>query len=625
MHRSIYSVLILSGIITSSGGQDKSQREEPVSKPTTIRNEQPAYSKKVEEQMRQVENNLSGRVKIKGEHWNISDRMAYYGFNGVSIAVIQNYKAVWAKGYGSADLNENRSVTASTLFQAASISKSVNSMGVLKLAEDKKLDLNADINQYLKSWKFPYDSVSNGHKITTLNLLTHTAGISSSAPEYVTGEAIPTLIQILNGAATPSRYVYSTVVPARSLTEPDVRYQYSNNGIGITQLMVSDITGKPYEQYISETVFQPLEMTHSCYTADSLRNQKQNLATGYLNGVEVPGKHVIIPMIAAGGLWTTPSDLAKFIIELQLSCRGKSNKVLSQEMAQKMLTPYIDSITPGVFLRDFAGEKYFEHSGTMPGFTSEYYGSMNGGNGVVVMVNSGSSGLFIQQIVNSVATVYNWKYFYNPIVKKAVTVPDGILQNYVGVYLAGEGEFTIIVKKGKGYSLFANGMYDPMYFTNETDFFNPEFPTEKHFLKDASGKVTGYSKTLNGIAQRPNLLKVLNPAHLRGTEDFFGTAGWTFLENKHFDEALNYLKRGLELYPHSLMIEMNLAHAHLFNNDYATAAAIYKAHMNEIVTSDIKWPEMIKSDFTFFKNHRFDKSRMDNIFSDLQLEIPEGF
>ncbi len=319
---------------------------------------QPIARLTVDEQIKQVENNLGGRLKIEGEHWNILDRMAYYKFNGVSIAVIQNYQVVWAKGYGWADVIEKRPVTENTLFQAASVSKSINSMGVLRLAQDHKLDLNTDINQYLTSWKFPYDAHSNGKKITTLNLLTHTGGVASSAPEYVYKDNIPTLIQTLNGEAAPSRFVYSRVAPARSVAEPGISYQYSNNGIGITQVMVSDITGKPYEQYIDETVFKPLGMRHSCYTDDSIKSRQHVLATGYLNGVEIPGKHVLIPLMAAGGLWTTPSDLGKFIIELQLSCLGKSNKVLSREMTNRMLTPYMDSIAPGIFLKEVGGCLY---------------------------------------------------------------------------------------------------------------------------------------------------------------------------------------------------------------------------------------------------------------------------
>jgi CubicO group peptidase (beta-lactamase class C family) len=586
---------------------------------------QTTYPKEVEGQILQVENSLGGRVKIEGEHWTLKDRMAHYGFNGVSIAVIKDYKIVWARGYGWADVNEKTPVTENTLFQVASVSKSINSMGILKLVQDKKIDLNADINQYLSSWKFPYDSVSKGKRITTLNLLTHTGGISNSAAEYVFKDTIPTLIQTLNGQASPSRFVYSVIAAARSVTEPGIAFQYSNNGIGITQVMVGDITKKPYEQYIAETVFKPLGMEHSCYTADSIKARKHVLATGYLNGIEIPGKHVIVPPIAAGGLWTTPTDLAKFVIELQLSYLGRSNKVLSREMVKRMLTPYIDSAAcPGVFLRDMNGGKYFEHSGSLPGFNSQYYASMEGGNGVVVIVNAGASDGFVREIVNSVATVYKWKDFYKPVYKKTVNVPDIILQKYAGVYSAGEDRFTMILKKEEGYVLYADRVYSKMYFTSAADFFNVEFPTEKHFLYDALGNVTGYSRMLNGVAQ-PSLVKILDPARLTGSEDLFGTVGWAFLENRNYIKAARYLKRGLDLYPRSLMTEMNLAHAYLFSNDYEAAIKIYKAHLDETIPGAGKWQDMIKSDFVFFKNNKSDKGLMDKALAELKLEGAEGY
>lgn len=583
-----------------------------------------AYSVETEKQIVLVENNLGGRIKIEGEHWNIMDRLAYYKFNGVSVAVIENYEVVWAKGYGWADINEKIPVTENTLFQAASVSKSINAMAVLKLAQDKKLDLNADINTYLTSWKFPYDAVSKGKKITTLNLLTHTAGISGSSPEYVMQDTIPTLLQTLNGEAKHSRYVYSTVSPARSVMEPGLEYRYSNNGIGITQLMVSDITGFPYEQYIAKTIFQPLGMLHSTYSSDAIRSQ-QTFATGYLNGVEVPGKHVIIPAIAAGGLWTTPSDLAKFIVEMQLSVEGRSNKILSKEIIERMLTPYIDSVAAGVFIKDVNGEKYFQHSGSLPGFNSQYYASMKDGNGVVIMVNAGNATAFIQEILNSVAEVYKWKDFYQPVYKKAIALPDSIMQKYTGVYTTSDARFTLILKKDDDYSLYADGIYSKMYFTDQADFFNVEFPTEKHFLIDAKGAVTGYTRTLNGVPHEPSLMKVNDISELNGSEDLFGTAGWAFLENKNYYEALACLKRGNILYPSSLMMQMNLAHAYLFADDYASALQIYRSHMDETINDNILWQDIIASDFLFFKNNNFSTAPMNRIFAELKLQTPDGY
>ncbi|MFZ1676768.1 MAG: serine hydrolase domain-containing protein, partial [Saprospiraceae bacterium] len=108
---------------------------------------QTTYPKEIEEQINQVENNLFGRVILNGKADNILDRMAYYNVKGLSIAVINNYKLAWTKGYGWADEEEKRPVTTATLFKPGSISKSLNAVGILKLAQDHKLDIYKDINE----------------------------------------------------------------------------------------------------------------------------------------------------------------------------------------------------------------------------------------------------------------------------------------------------------------------------------------------------------------------------------------------------------------------------------------------------------------------------------------------
>lgn len=125
----------------------------------------------------------------------------FHNVPGLSIAVIHNYQ-VDPKGYGWADVMQKRDVTPATLFQAVSIRKSLNAVGVLKLAQDRKPDLNADINTYLKSWKFPYDSLSKNSKTTLANLLSHTAGLSVHGYRgYTRRESIPTIIGVLDLAA----------------------------------------------------------------------------------------------------------------------------------------------------------------------------------------------------------------------------------------------------------------------------------------------------------------------------------------------------------------------------------------------------------------------------------------
>src|SRR6476660_5114267 len=143
---------------------------------STVGQENPAYNKETEDKIKQVENNLSEWIQVVDSvnTYNLQQRMEYFKIRALSIAVIHAHKIEWARGYGVMDTSTRQPVTVQTLFQAGSISKSLNAMGVLKLAQDKKLDLYTDINTYLSSWKFPYDSVSKGKKISIFNVLGHT-------------------------------------------------------------------------------------------------------------------------------------------------------------------------------------------------------------------------------------------------------------------------------------------------------------------------------------------------------------------------------------------------------------------------------------------------------------------
>ena len=378
-----------------------------------------------------VENSLSPDV-VYGDttpKLNILQQMKTYNINGVSIAVIKDYKIDWAKGYGWADVNEKRPVTVNTRFQAASISKSLNSLAILKLVQQGKLDLNVDINNYLKTWKFPYDSLSGNKKITIANLLSHSAGLSVHGfAGYTPGDSIPTIMQILNGV----RPANSPAI--RSQFEPSKKFQYSGGGTTITQLMLTDVTGMKFEDYLKKEVLQPIGMANSFYNQPPPAGTNE-LATAYNGNTEVKGKYHIYPEQAAAGLWTTPTDLAKYIIETQLEYEGRSTKVLSQQMMKKRLTPYIDSsVALGVFIINKSGEKYFSHNGGNEGFLSTTYGSFKGGNGVVVMIN-GDNFSIIPELVNSVAIVYGWKDFYTPDRKKVNTIPKDTLLSYTGKYL----------------------------------------------------------------------------------------------------------------------------------------------------------------------------------------------
>lgn len=444
----------------------------------------PAIQKKINA----VENSLAPSI-IYGDtipKLNIEKRMKETSIQGLSIAVIRDYKIEWAKGYGWADLEEKRKVTTDTRFQAASISKSINSMGVLKLVEMGKLDPEADINNYLTGWKFPYDSVSKNKKISVYHLLSHTAGLDIHGfPGYKKTDTLPTLQQILDGKRP------ANTKAVRSLFEPGTKFKYSGGGTTISQLILTNVTNSNYADWMQKNVLEPMGMTNSSYQQPP--TVTTNLATGhYGNEKPVTGKYHVYPEQAAAGLWTTPTDLAKYIIECQLALEGRSKKVLSQAMMKKRLTPYIDSNAAlGVFIENRKGQLYFNHNGGNEAFLCTSYGSLQGGNGVVIMIN-GENFAVIGELLNSVAMVYDWKGFYSPTFKKIVVAPKDTLQQLVGNFLLGKDTLTISYcgadlclqqnrQPAKGYQMF---------FSDYSNFSVREVPNAFFALiRNAAGKV----------------------------------------------------------------------------------------------------------------------------------------
>jgi CubicO group peptidase (beta-lactamase class C family) len=484
-HRILYFLItVLSIILTSSDIHGQSEEASP--------------GREIADKIQQVENNLVGTIMMESDSlWTIQSRMSHYNIKGVSIAVIHNYKVEWAKGYGWADDSAKIPVTAKTLFQAASISKSLNSVGVLKLAQEKKLDIYADINQYLTSWKFPYDSISKNKKISTISLLSHTAGLNVHGfAGYARSDSIPTILQILNGNPPAN----SDAI--RSMLVPGLRSEYSGGGITISQLIVMDITHKPYAGYMYENVLKPLGMISSSYEQPNKSNPDL-LATGYrMNGDEISGKYHIYPEEAAAGLWTNPTDLGKYIIETQLAWQGKSSKVLNQEMTKLRLTPYQNnSAALGVFIDSTDGGKYFQHGGANEGFRCQYFGTLTGGDGLVVMVNS-DNGAIIQEIVNSISKVYHMEGLFKSKTRRIVQVDGSLLQSYTGKYnFAPQVFLTVTLENGLLFVQLTGQPKFQIYPESQNKFFLTVVDAEVEFVKNETGQVSKAVLYQNGMVR----------------------------------------------------------------------------------------------------------------------------
>ena len=581
---------------------------------------QTIYTQETHDKINEIEHNITGRLLLNDDQPStILERMKKYKVKGMSIAVIHDYKIAWAKAYGWADEADKKLMTTETLFESGSISKSLNAVGILKLAQEKKVDLNTDINTYLTSWKFPYDSLSRGKKITLAHILSHNAGLTVHGfPGHDIHGPIPTVLEVLDGKKP------SFTPAVRSAYEPGLQFEYSGGGTTISQVLLTDVTKQNYDEWMYEHVLKPIGMETSFYSQPPPKEKQYLCASAYMSdGTPISNKFHVYPEQAAAGLWMTPSDLCQYIIDMQLAYQGKPSKVLSPEMVKLHLTPYNDGPTSlGSFIVDINGEKYFEHGARNDGFCGDFYGSLEGGHGVVIFLNS-DDGTLISEVINSVAKAYQWKNFYHePLRKKSINMSDKLLKSYEGLYLYDQ-TWSAIGKKDNKYHFYTNGRYVNMYFSTPTCFFNEEFPAVKTFLKDNKGKILGYARTVDG-KEFPNAIKITSPDSIHLESNAIGEMAWYLFEQKKYSEAILYYKRGLQLYPQDLNLFMNLAHTYLFNKDYDNAIAIYKNHQKDIIRPGYTWEDSMKDDLIYFKDHHYDVKSFKKIFAALKIDLPKG-
>ena len=287
-------------------------------------------------EIHQVETGLLRKVRIKGQpvhKWTIAERLAHYRVPGVSVAVITDGTLSWAKGYGIAGSKPEIAVTPETIFQAASISKTVSAIAALRLVELGKLSLDEDVNVKLRSWKLSPSEAMQGEHVTLRRILSHTAGLTVHGfPGYAQGAPVPTLPQLLSGAKPANSQ------PVRVDIRPGTRARYSGGGYEVMQELIEDVTGKPFTEVARELVLEPLAMHHSTYQQPLPARMSPQAAIAFdAQGDPLSGKWHTYPEQAAAGLWTTPSDLAKVVIEIQ-----EPGRVLSVKTVSMMLTPVLE-------------------------------------------------------------------------------------------------------------------------------------------------------------------------------------------------------------------------------------------------------------------------------------------
>jgi CubicO group peptidase (beta-lactamase class C family) len=375
---------------------------------------------------------LRPRVAVKGAppvRWTLAAEMAAHHVPGVSIAVVDGGRIVWARGFGVKEAGTADSVTAETLFQAASISKPVAATGMLRLVEQGKLSLDENVNRYLTSWKVPDNSFTGDEKVTLRRIVSHKAGLTVHGfPGYVMGDPVPTTAQVLDGAAP------ANTAPVRVETVPGSVVNYSGGGVTIEQLVIQDVTGKPFPAFMREMVLDPAGMTRSTYEEPLPEVRRREAASAHdQQGLVLKGKWHVYPEMAAAGLWTTPTDLAKWTLAIAAARAGRTGTVLSQATATEMLTAQKSPFGLGPQLGGTGRGFHFGHGGSNAGFRCEVIFFPETGQGAAVMTNADDGSPVNDELLMAVAAEYGWPD-YGPTERATVALEVPALDGLAGDY-----------------------------------------------------------------------------------------------------------------------------------------------------------------------------------------------
>ncbi|OEK04747.1 serine hydrolase [Roseivirga misakiensis] len=443
-----------------------------------------AQNANIEERIKRIENGLLPVLQIKGEKiptYNVNERLKQLRIPGMSVAFVKDGKVEWARAYGMSDVASNKPMTTETMLLAGSISKPVAALRAHQLVENGSLSLDTDVNEYLKSWKVPENEFTTKEKVTLRRILNHTAGLTVwGFPGYDKGDKIPSVSEVLDGKGNTDA--------VRVYKEPGKSWMYSGGGYTIMQLMITDVEGINFPETMQKNVLDPLGMTKSTFVNPLPEKYHGMAATGYRgNGQEVEGKWPIYPEMAAAGLWTTPTQLIQYAIEVQKINKDKKDGVLTYNSIEAMLTPGMNDHGLG----PQAGKERFGHGGADEGFRANLIAWKNEPYAMVVMVNS-DNGQIIQEMQLAIAKEYGLSGV-EADVREIAKLSSEEFEKYTGKFQVGELGVVEVENTGKSLLFKAPFIQQRVEIVpqSETNFFDKADGTQIIF-ELAEGKVTGF-------------------------------------------------------------------------------------------------------------------------------------
>lgn len=354
-----------------------------------------------------ITSSLTTVVQIEGEEprtFTLAERMAHHRVPGVSAAYFDEGEIVWARAWGVKDSATGEPLTTETLFQAASISKPVTALTMLTLVEDGTLDLNGNVNDYMTRWRLPDNDFTRRQPVTLKMVAAHGAGLTVRGfLGYAADAPLPTTLQILDGEPPANSD------PVRVSALPGSIPRYSGGGYVMLGLLLEDVVGAPLAEIARTRVLRPAGMRRSLYAMPLPAEREAEATTVHdADGRPVVGRYHLYPEMGAGGLWTTPTDLARLAIAVQRSSAGAPDGILSPEMTRQMLTSWWGNRGLGFSLDSGeAGVTAFRHGGANKGIRNLLFAHV-AGDGMVVMTNGVNGGQLWREIFMAAGRLLEW-------------------------------------------------------------------------------------------------------------------------------------------------------------------------------------------------------------------------
>lgn len=454
-----------------------------------------------------VESGLLPAARLAGtapaEPWTLLRRSLIHRVPGISVAVIADGQLSWARGYGLARVGESTAVTADTLFQAAALSKPVAAAALLSLVDTGRLALDTDVNSTLTSWKIPAAPIAGTEPVTLRRLLSHTAGLTVPAFEgYPAGTPLPTLLQILDGAPP----AHSAAV--RLEAPPGAKWRYSSGGFAVAQQLAVDVAREPFPAFVRARVLTPAGMTSSSFEQPLSTDLAARAAAGHIAGsTRLTGDARLYPELAAGGLWTTPSDLARFALALRAALDG-SPSFLTRATATAMITPPLADTNYGLGLGVLGSGDNLQlaHTGSSEGFRCSFVYYPRLGRGAVVMTNSDQGGALIPEILRALAQEYDWPD-YRLIEKTAIPLTESVVSAFSGRYERENVPVLVFRLNGHFYIRIGDRPRFEIFPQSDHEFFTLDSPDIWSFERGP----TGLASHIVLRSSPPQLYRRLNP------------------------------------------------------------------------------------------------------------------